>query len=160
VVVESLGVASGRPQQARHGIFGDVDEAGGGAHPASFAEMVDDGRRLFLRNLRIEQGRATSLGELLTARSAASESNMVLTVDLAYGQIVLARETKPMAFRVDTRESSEAGSLHEVLLEYSWLLSQGLHTTRRLLSTCVMITGHYPMLRQVYISNHSISRNL
>ena len=37
----------------------------------------------------------------------------------------------------------------EVLLESSWPLSHGLHTTRRLLSTCVMITGHYPAQQEV-----------
>ena len=81
-----LGVASGRPQQARHGILGDVDETGGGAHPASCAQRVDDGRRLFLRNLGIAQGSATSLGELLAARPAAQEPDAVLAVDLAHGR--------------------------------------------------------------------------
>jgi hypothetical protein len=70
---------------------------------------------------------------------------VVLAVDFAHGELVLAREAKPLACRIHTRESSEVGSLHEVLLEYSWLLSQGLHTTRRLLSISVMITGHYPL---------------
>jgi hypothetical protein len=101
--MEPRGVASGHPKQARHRIFGDVDEAGGGAHPAAFAEMVDDGRRLFLPDLRIEQGGATSFGELLPARPAAQEPDAVLPVDFAHGEIVLARETKPLAFGVHTR---------------------------------------------------------
>lgn len=101
--MEPLGVASGRPKQARHGIFSDVDQAGGGAHPTPFAEMVDDRRRLFLRDLRIEQGRATALGELLAARPAAQEPDAVLAVDFAYGEIGLACVLKPVAFRIDTR---------------------------------------------------------
>ena len=68
---------------------------------------------------------------------------MVLAVDCTHGEMVLAREAKPLAFRIDTRKSSEVGSLHEVLLEDSWLRSQGLHTTRHLWSISVMITGHY-----------------
>jgi hypothetical protein len=106
--------------------------------------MIDDGRGPFLSDLGIEQRGAASLRELLTARPAAEEPDVVLAVDFAHGEIVLAREAKPLAFRIDTRESSEVGSLHEILLECSWLLSQGLHTTRRLLSISVMITGHYP----------------
>jgi hypothetical protein len=101
--MEPLGVASGRPQQARHGIFRDVDQAGGGAHPTSFAEMVDDGRRLFLRDLRIEQGRATSLGEFLSTDAATEQSDAVLAIDFAHGEIALACKTKPVAFRIDTR---------------------------------------------------------
>lgn len=96
-------MAARHPEQARDGVFGDVDQAGGGAHSAPFTEMVDDGCRLVLRHLRVEQGRATSLGELLSACPAAQESNVVLAVDFAHDKIILARETKPMAFRIDTR---------------------------------------------------------
>jgi hypothetical protein len=101
--MEPLGVASGRPKQSRHGIFGNVDQAGSSAHPASFAEMIDDGRRLFLRDLRIEQGRATSLGELLAARPAAQEPDTVLAVDFAHGEIGLACVLKLLACGVHTR---------------------------------------------------------
>jgi hypothetical protein len=101
--MDPLGMAACHLEQSRDRVFGDVDQAGGGAHPASFAEIVDDGHRLCRRELRIEPGGATSLGELLTARPAAQEPDVVLTVDFAYRQIVLARETKPLVFRVDTR---------------------------------------------------------
>src|SRR5262249_2526029 len=66
----------------------------------------------------------------------------------AHGEIGLAWKPKLLAFRIHTRYSIEVGSLHEVLLEYSWALSQRLHTTRRLLSISVMITGHYQLLRE------------
>jgi hypothetical protein len=65
--------------------------------------MIDDGRSPFLGDLGIEQRGAASLGEFLTARPAAQEPDVVLTVDLAHGEIVLAREAKPLAFRIDTR---------------------------------------------------------
>ena len=133
------------PEQSRDRVLGDVDQAGGGPHPTSLAPMSDDGRGPFLSELSIAQRGAASLRALLTAGPAAQEPEVVLAVDLAHGELVLAREAKPLACRIDTRESSEVGSLHEVLLEYSWLLSQGLHTTRRLLSISVMITGHYPI---------------
>jgi len=68
-----LGMAARHPEQARDGVFGHVDQVDCGSHPAPFAEMVDDGHRLFLRNLRVEQGGATSLEELLTARPTAQE---------------------------------------------------------------------------------------
>jgi hypothetical protein len=35
---------------------------------------------------------------------------VVLAVDLAHGEMVLAREAQPLACRIDTRESSEVGS--------------------------------------------------
>src|SRR5262249_23877415 len=37
------------------------------------------------------------------------------------------------------------GSLHDVVLANSWSLSSGLQTTRCLLSTLTMITGHCPL---------------
>jgi hypothetical protein len=52
--MESLGMTAGHPEQSSNGVFGNVDQAGCRAHPASFAEMVDDGGRLFLRNLCVE----------------------------------------------------------------------------------------------------------
>ena len=96
-------MASGRPEQARHGVFGDMDEASGGAHPASFVQMVDDGCRLFLRDLGVEQRGAAAFRELLAARTAPQEPDAVLAVDFAHREIVLTRETKPLAVGVDTR---------------------------------------------------------
>jgi hypothetical protein len=101
--MESLGVAARHPEQARDGVFGDVDQAGGGSHPAPVAQMIDDGRRLFLRDLRIEQGGAASFGKLLAARTATQEPETGLAVDVAHGEIVLACEPKPVAVGVDTR---------------------------------------------------------
>ena len=52
-------MASGHPEQARHGVFGNVDEPGGGPYPTSFIQMIDDGFRLFLRDFGVEQGSPT-----------------------------------------------------------------------------------------------------
>jgi hypothetical protein len=101
--MESLSMTARHPEQSRDGVFGDVDQAGCRSHPAPFAEMVDDGCRLFLRNLRVEQGGAAALGELLAACPAAQEPDVVLTVDFAHDEIILAWKTKPLAFGVDTR---------------------------------------------------------
>jgi hypothetical protein len=101
--MESLGVAARHPEQARDRIFGDVDQAGGGPHPAPFAQMIDDGCRMRLRDFRVEQGGATSFGELLATRPTAQEPDAVLAVDFAYREIVLACEPKPLAFRIHTR---------------------------------------------------------
>ena len=101
--MESLGVAPGHPEQSRHGIFGYLAQAGGGTDSAPFAQMINNGLSIGLRDLRVAQRGATSLRELLTARPTAQEPDVVLTVYFAYRQIVLARETKPLAFRVDTR---------------------------------------------------------
>jgi hypothetical protein len=101
--MEPLGMAARHPEQSCDRVFGNVDQAGGGPHSTPFAQMIDDGRCPFLCDLGIKQRGAASLGELLAARPAAQEPDVVLTVDFAYRQIVLARETKPLAFRVDTR---------------------------------------------------------
>ena len=98
------------PEQSRDRVFGDVDQTGGGSHPTSLAQMIDTRRCPFLGDLGIAQRGAASLRELLTARPAAQEPDGVLTVDFAHHEIVLARETEPLAFRIDTRESSEIGS--------------------------------------------------
>ena len=46
--MEPFGMAPRYPEQARDRVFGDVDQAGGGSHPTSLAQMMDDGRCLFL----------------------------------------------------------------------------------------------------------------
>jgi hypothetical protein len=102
-VMEPLGMATRHPEQSRDCVFGDVDQTGRGAHPASVAQMVDDRRRLFLRDLRVEQRGAPSLGELLAARPAAQEPQTIMAVDFAHAEIVLTGETKPLAFGIDTR---------------------------------------------------------
>jgi hypothetical protein len=103
LVMASLGMAARHLEQSRNGVCGDVDQAGCGSHPAPFAEMVDDGHRLFLRDLRVEQGGAAALGELLTTHLAAQEPDVVLAVYFAHDEIVLACQTKPLAFGVHTR---------------------------------------------------------
>ena len=47
--MKALGMPSGQPQQPRHGIFGDFDEASCGTHPTTFVQMVDDRLGFFLR---------------------------------------------------------------------------------------------------------------
>jgi len=101
--MEPRGVAARHPEQARDRVFGDVDHAGGGPHSAPFAQMIDDGRGPCLGDFGVKQCGAASLGELLAARPAAQEPDVVLTVDFAHREIVLARETEPLACRIDTR---------------------------------------------------------
>jgi hypothetical protein len=101
--MEPLGMAARHPEQSRDCVFGDVNQPGGGPHSAPFAQRSDDGRCPFLCDLGIEQGGAASLGELLATRPAAQEPDVVLTVDFADREIVLARETEPLAGRIDTR---------------------------------------------------------
>ena len=101
--MEPLSVAPGHPEQARNGVFGHVDEPSGGPSPTAFVQMIDDRFRLFLRDFGVAQGRPTSFGKLLAARPATQEPDAVLAVDFAHGEIVLTRETKPLAVGVDTR---------------------------------------------------------
>jgi hypothetical protein len=54
LVMKALGMPSSHPQQPRHGIFGDLDQASRGAHASAFVQMVDDRLGFFLRQLRVE----------------------------------------------------------------------------------------------------------
>lgn len=111
-----LGVATRHPEQSRDRIFGEVYQTGGGAHPTPLTQMINDGLGFFLHDLRIEQRSAPSLRELLAAGATPKESDAVVAVDFAHGEIAVAREAKPLAFTVHTRESIEVGSLHGGLL--------------------------------------------
>jgi hypothetical protein len=101
--MKPLGIASRHPEQSRDRIFGDGDQPSGGSHPASFPQMVANGRRLVLRDLGVESGGATSFGARLATRLATEEPEAVLAIDCAHREIGLACETKPLAVGVDTR---------------------------------------------------------
>jgi hypothetical protein len=97
--------------------------------------MVDDILCGGLWELGIEQGAPASLGAFLSTSTTAEQAEAVMSVDFTHEEIPTCRAAKHLAFRIDTGESVEVGSLHGVLLEYSWSLAQRLHTTRRCLST-------------------------
>lgn len=65
--------------------------------------MINDGCRLFLSDLGIEQRGAASLRELLATGATAQEPDPVWAVAFAHGEIVLARETKSLALGIHTR---------------------------------------------------------
>jgi hypothetical protein len=65
--------------------------------------MVDDILRCGLWNLRIEQGRAATLGELLAAGATTQQPDTVGAIDLAHDESGFARGPKQMACRIDTR---------------------------------------------------------
>ena len=101
--MQPLSMAAGHPEEACHRIFGDFAQASRGTYPAPFAQMINDVFSLCLRDLGVKQRRATSLRELFATYAATEEANAVLAVDFAYREIALARETKLVAFRIDTR---------------------------------------------------------
>jgi len=101
--MEPLGMAAGHPEEACDGVFGNFAQAGGGSYPAPFAQMINNVLRLGLCDLGIEQRRAPSLGELLPTEATTEEPEAVLAIDFAYREIALARETKLMAFGIDSR---------------------------------------------------------
>jgi hypothetical protein len=113
--MEALGVASGHPEESCHRVFGGFAQAGSGTPPAPFPQMLNDVLSLCLRDLGVEQRGATSLGELLATGTATEESDIVLVIDFAHGEIALTCETKLLACGIDTRESVEVGSFHPVL---------------------------------------------
>ena len=102
-IVEPFRMSPSYPHQPGHRLRGNLHEPGRRPHTTPFTQMANDIVGFGLRELRIQQGGAASLGALLTARPAAQEPDVVLTVDFAHTEMVLARETKPLACRVDTR---------------------------------------------------------
>jgi hypothetical protein len=96
-------MAAGHPEEAGHRLFGDFAQASRGTDPAPFAQMIHNVCSLGLRNLGVKQRGATSLRELLTTGAATEESDAVLAIDFAHGEIALTGEPKPVAFGIDTR---------------------------------------------------------
>jgi len=90
---------------------------------------MEDIRCVGLWELAMEQGAPPQLGARLTACPAAQEPDVVLAIDVAHNELILASKTNPWACRVPTRERSTVGAFQEVLREHSGLLSHGLHTT-------------------------------
>jgi hypothetical protein len=78
-----LGMAAGHPEEACHRICGDCAQAGRGTYPTPFAQMISKGLSLGLRDLSIEQRRATSLRGLFATEAAPEEADAVLAVDFA-----------------------------------------------------------------------------
>ena len=101
--MQPLRMAARHPEEACHRIFGDCAQAGCGTYPAPFAQMINNGFSLGLRDLGIEQRCVTSLRELLATKAAAEEAEAILAIDFAYCEIALACETKLVAFGIDTR---------------------------------------------------------
>jgi hypothetical protein len=101
--MQPLSMAARHSEEACHRIFGDFAQAGGGPYPASFAQMINNGFSLGLRDLGIEQCRTTSLRELFATEAATEKSDAVLAVDFADNEIALASKAKLLAFGIDTR---------------------------------------------------------
>jgi hypothetical protein len=101
--VAPLGMATSHSHQASHGLFGHVDEPSRAPHTTAFSQMMNDILRSGLWELGIEQGGAASLRKLLPARMTAQQAEAVVPIDLAYGELGLARTMKELAFRIDTR---------------------------------------------------------
>jgi len=98
-----LGMAAGHPEEACDRVCGDVAQAGGGTHPTPFTHMINDGLGVFLGDLRSEERGAPSLRELCAAGATTEEPDAVVAIDVAHGEMALAREAKPLAFTVHTR---------------------------------------------------------
>ncbi len=61
LVMESLGMTAGHPQEPSHRLFGNLDEARRRADPTPFVQVVKNGRCFGLRNPGIDKCRPASL---------------------------------------------------------------------------------------------------
>ena len=71
LIVESRGMPPSHPQQAGHGLLGHFHEPRRGPDATAFPQMADDILGFGLRELGMEQGGATALGEFLSAGPTA-----------------------------------------------------------------------------------------
>ncbi len=68
---------SGQRAVADHRILAHAHEATGLAHAYAFGDVIEDRQGLLIREARLEQGSALSLGETLLAGSAVEQSDTV-----------------------------------------------------------------------------------
>jgi hypothetical protein len=102
LLMEAFSMASGRPKESGHGLFGHLGQTGGSPHATAFIEMVDDLLGFTLRELRVEQGGAASLREFLPAATTPQQPQAITTVHLPDDKIVVATLAKEVACRIDT----------------------------------------------------------
>jgi hypothetical protein len=90
------GVLPSQFRQADDGIGADVNEASGLSNAAAFAEVVEHGAGLLLRQMGVKQGRALALGEARLAAIAVEQSDVVLRAvagaDGEISRVALAEE--------------------------------------------------------------------
>jgi hypothetical protein len=103
VLVQPLGMATGRPSEARHRLFRHLHQASRGPYAPAFVEMTDDVLRCGFWKLGIAQRGPAALRKLFTARATASQPDAVTAIDFPHGEIVLLRATKALACRIDPR---------------------------------------------------------
>jgi hypothetical protein len=81
-----------------------------------FVKMVNNGFGFGFPHVGIEQGRMASLREFFLAAPAAQQTNTILTIDLAHGEIALSWASIMLAIDIATGSSVEVRSLHDLLL--------------------------------------------
>jgi hypothetical protein len=101
-IVQALRMTARHSQQPGDRFFTHLHQTRRGAHATAFVEMIDDVLSFGLRELAIEQGAPTALGEFFTAGTTAQQPNAITAVYLANHEIALTRVTKLLAFRIHT----------------------------------------------------------
>ena len=98
-----LGMATSHPQQARHGLFGNLHEPARRPDATALTKMVDHLLGFGLRQLRVKQGSAAPLLEFFPTGTTAQQANTIVSIDLADDEVAAARLAKQLAFSIDTR---------------------------------------------------------
>jgi hypothetical protein len=125
-----LGMPSGHPEQASHGLLRTWDEARAqGA--AACLHVVDDRASLGFRALRLAYGPAASRRACRAPGATMQEAEAVAPRALAPGELGLARAPAKWAGSLDPGARGKVGALPGGLLEPRWSLAQDLQTPRR-----------------------------
>jgi hypothetical protein len=103
LLVEPFGMPTSHPHQARHGLFGHMDEPGCRPDATAFAEMVDPLLGLGLWKLCVEQGGAAPFRELFPAAPTTQQADTVVPIHLADDKVASSCPAKQLAFSIDTR---------------------------------------------------------
>jgi hypothetical protein len=90
------------PQQTGDRFLRDFHEPGRGPDATAVIQMVDDGLRGGLRELRVAQGRTASLRAFLPTGTTAQQAEMVMSIDLLDDEVVGSGGAKQLACGIDT----------------------------------------------------------
>jgi hypothetical protein len=102
LMVKALSMtATGFKQSSNRGL-GCFYQSRSGADTASFVEMVNDRLGFGCTHFGVKHGGVSSLREFFLAAAAAQQTNTILTIDLANGEIALSWASIILAIGIDT----------------------------------------------------------
>ena len=102
LIMEALGMSTTGFKQSGNGDLCRFRPSRSRTNTTPFVKMVNNGFGFGFTHFGIEQGRIASLREFCLAAPAAQQTNTILTLDLANGEIALFWASIMLAIGIDT----------------------------------------------------------